>query len=287
MPVMGYDARIPMEEAIRTWLYENYRLYPKTLGKTGWYSNLHPNLQQLVYLALYLMKFRHWPKCRSLGDREGRDKWRIWLHAMKCKCTAFFLVHINIGSYAAKRKIPSPKPAKTCHFEPAIPLSQAQASQSSIKVNDTGLGALNCWGELDSELSNADDEIVSFSGKPAYHTEASFKDWTNSKTVQDSRQGASAWRYDTSQTTIQRYNSAGTKPLVDKSLRIARGFILRAKADSMAMFVTIGLNTTAQIEGFISHNRITSAQDFGATIRAAGCDLIARFGLDGRRLSLS
>ena len=52
----------------------------------------------------------------------------------------------------------------------------------------------------------------------------------------------------------------------------------------MGMFVTIGLNTTAQVEDFILHNRITSAEDFGATIRSAGCRMIAKFGLDGRRL---
>ena len=72
--------------------------------------------------------------------------------------------------------------------------------------------------------------------------------------------------------------------MVEKALRIARGFILRGKKDSMAMFVTIGLNATARVEGFILHNHITSAQDFGATIRSAGCRMIAKFGLDGRRL---
>ena len=82
------------------------------------------------------------------------------------------------------------------------------------------------------------------------------------------------------------YKCPGLKPYVEKALRIARGFILRGRKDSMLMFNTIGLNSTTEVEAFVVFNGITSAQDFGATTRSAACCMIGKFGLDGRRLRI-
>ena len=52
--LMGYDARNPRGEAIRSWLYETYCLYPKNRGQIGWYSNCELTMRQLVALILYI-----------------------------------------------------------------------------------------------------------------------------------------------------------------------------------------------------------------------------------------
>ena len=131
--LMGYDARIPMEETIRTWLYDNYRLHPKTTGQAGWYSNCELNLQRLVYMLLYLMKFREWGKCRELGDRPGRDKWRIWLQTRSpfgtCGAISYFFV---VGLMFVW---------PLCMIDAGLITQQSTATMSCIGVTLTTIGA--------------------------------------------------------------------------------------------------------------------------------------------------
>ena len=191
------------------------------------------------------------------GKTLQKNDWRVYLEAMCCRCTAFFLTDINVRRYQAGRRMCTAPPPDSDSDGDLFPNEDSKRAEhpsqqflvvGAVQSVDHQYGAT--WfddqgeeQELLLELSAGTAPSRYAQGPTAYR----YTDWINSE-VMVLAEFEGPWKDD----IPEKYqNSPMLMKYINKAVATGRGFMRRAGPDCLAMFTTIGPNNSGEVEEFI------------------------------------